>query len=147
MSEPIMKFQIEVDESAVSELRCASGAVAMIPFRGRVESALFTGEILPGGVDVQIENAAGLRNMCAKYMFRGTDCAGQSCCLFVENNGWLNGTEKPGEVLRAYPRLMTDSKTLGEYFSQARFRSEVRAEASGLEIWIYDTVKEKEGQA
>lgn len=147
MSEPIMKFRIEVDESGLTEMKCDYGAVAFIPFTGRVRSELFTGEILPGGVDVQVENPAGLRNMCAKYIFRGKDCAGEDCLLFVENNGWLNGTEQPGGVLRAYPRFMTDSKALGGYLSQARFRSEVRMEASGLEIWIYDEVKEREERA
>lgn len=65
----------------------------MIPFTGHVKSEIFTGEIVPGGVDVQIENAAGNRNMCAKYMFRGTDKEGKECSLFVENNGYVSRTE------------------------------------------------------
>ena len=70
-SKPIMIFQIFADDSQVSNLECPYGAVTMIPFTGKVESDLFTGEILPGACDVQIENPALSRNMCAKYMFEG----------------------------------------------------------------------------
>ena len=69
----IMQIQIFIDNSRISSLEGRYGKVTMIPFTGHVKSEIFTGEIVPGGVDVQIENAAGNRNMCAKYMFRGTD--------------------------------------------------------------------------
>ena len=53
-AEPIMIFKVYVDSSDVSNLECSYGAVTMIPFRATVESELFTGETLPGAVDVQI---------------------------------------------------------------------------------------------
>lgn len=147
MSEAIMKFEIDVDPQAITELKSEYGAVSIIPFTGRVRSALFSGEIRPGGTDVQIENPAGLRRLCAKYIFQGKDYTGQDCLLFVENVGFLTGEEKPGAVLRACPRFLTDSRALGEYFSQARFRSELHAETGRLEIWVFDVLREKEEQA
>ena len=70
-AKPIMIFKVYADNKDVSNLECPYGAVTMIPFRATVESELFTGETLPGAVDVQIENPGMSRNMCAKYMSRG----------------------------------------------------------------------------
>ena len=80
--------------------------------------------------------------MCAKYMFRGKDCAGNECCLFVENNGYLAEVMRNDPFFHAYPRFMTDSPVLGEYLSQQRFRSEVQGCDWGVEIRIYDVLKE-----
>ena len=102
---------------------------------------LFTGRTLPGACDVQVENPAGSRNMCAKYMFQGTDSAGNECRLFVENNGYLAEVMRHDPFFHAYPRFMTDSPVLGEYLSQQRFRSEVQGREWGVEIRIYDVLK------
>ncbi|MCD7883647.1 MAG: DUF3237 family protein [Lachnospiraceae bacterium] len=89
MDKLIMKFQIFIDNSKVSDMSGPYGAATFIPFTGKVESELFTGEILPGAADIQVENPAGCRHMCAEYMFRGKDSAGKDCYLFVENNGYF----------------------------------------------------------
>ena len=123
-------------------MRCPYGAISIFPFTGRVCSPLFSGETRPGAVDVQEENPAGLRRLDARYIFEGTDSAGLPCLLYVENVGVLTGYEKPGEVLCAYPRFMTDSATLGPYLSQARFRSELHLGSGELEIWVYDVIDE-----
>jgi hypothetical protein len=57
---PIMIFKVYADNKGVSNLECPYGAVTMIPFHATVESELFTGETLPGAVDVQIENPGPL---------------------------------------------------------------------------------------
>ena len=142
MAEPILRFQIFADASQVSNLECKYGAVTMIPFTGKVESDLFTGEILPGACDVQIENPALSRNMCAKYMFAGIDREGNKCMLFVENNGYLAPVMRGDPWLPACPRFLTDSPVLGEYLCQQRFRSEVQGTDWGVEIRIYDVLKE-----
>lgn len=116
------------------------GAVTIIPFTGKVESELFTGEILPGAADVQVENVAGSRNMCAKYMFRGKDSAGAKCHLFVENNGYFTAANKADPYFNACPRFITDSPLLGEYLCQGRFRSEVQGRDWGVEIRIIDVL-------
>ena len=83
MSKPIMEFNIFIDSTQSSHMESPYGQVAFIPFTGKVESDLFTGEILPGGCDVQVENPAGVRHMCARYMFKGTDSEGKTVKDYV----------------------------------------------------------------
>ena len=141
MSEPIMIFKVYADAKDCSDMTCPYGGVTFIPFTATVESELFTDRTLPGACDVQVENPAGSRNMCAKYMFQGTDSAGNECRLFVENNGYLAEVMRHDPFFHAYPRFMTDSPVLGEYLSQQRFRSEVQGCEWGVEIRIYDVLK------
>ena len=143
MDKLIMKFQILIDDSQTSNMEGPYGAVTFIPFTGKVESELFTGEILPGAADIQVENPAGSRNMCAKYMFRGQDSSGADCYLFVENNGYFTKSNKDDVYLNAYPRFITDSCILGKYLCQARFRSEVHGRDGGVEIRIFDVLEEE----
>lgn len=140
MDKKIMTFQIFIDDSQVSNMEGPYGAVSIIPFTGKVESDIFTGEILPGAVDVQVENVAGSRNMCAKYMFRGRDGKGMECHLFVENNGYFSAENKNAPYFNACPQFITDSEALGEYLCQKRFRSEVQGTDGGIEIRIYDVL-------
>lgn len=112
----------------------------MIPFSGRVESELFTGEILPGATDVQVENPAGSRNMCAKYIFMGKDQEGNACHLFVENNACFTQANRNDVFFNACPEFITDSPVLGACPCQTRFRSEVQSVDSGIEIRIYDVL-------
>lgn len=140
MDKQIMRFQIYADESQVSNMEGPYGCVTIIPFTGKVESELFTGEILPGAADVQVETHDRVRNMCAKYMFKGKDQEGNDCKLFVENNGYLQPVNRQDSHLNAVPRFLTDSEVLGKYLCQERFRSEVQAMDWGLEIRIYDVL-------
>ena len=137
---PVMVFEISVDPAEITEMSCAYGSISMLPFHGKVQSELFTGETLPGAVDVQQENAAGIRNMSARYAFRGHDSAGNPCTLFVDNEGWFRGSEKHDPVLHTCPSFLTDSPVLGDYLCRRRFRGEVRAAACGVEIWIFDVL-------
>ena len=139
--EPIMKFEVSINKADCSDLVCKYGSVTFIPFTATVDSELFCGTTVPGGCDIQVENLAGSRHMCARYMFRGTDCEGNACSLFVDNNGYLNETMRGGPFIPAYPRFMTDSPVLGEYFSQQRFRSEVHGREGGVEIRIVDVLR------
>lgn len=138
MEKLIMTFQIFADDSQVSDLNGPYGGVTFIPFTGKVESELFTGEILPGGVDVQVETPDKVRNMCAKYMFQGKDSEENDCKLYVENNGYLQPVNCQDPHFNAVPRFITDSPLLGAYLCQQRFRSEVQGMDWGVEIRIYD---------
>lgn len=140
METAIMEFDIVIDSAEINSLESPCGSVTFIPFTGSVTSDLFTGTVLPGAADVQVENAAGCRNMCAKYMFLGTDTDGRECRLFVENNGWFNKGNSDS-VVSACPRFLSDSPKLSAYLSQPHFRSEVHGNDHGVTIKIFDTMK------
>lgn len=138
MSDPIMIFEVSIDSKDVTQMNCPYGSISILPFHAKVTSELFTGETLPGAVDVQQENAAGIRNMSARYAFRGIDSEGNPCTLFVDNEAWFSGSRKHEPVIHACPRFLTDSPALGPYLCQNRFRAEVRSAPCGVEIWVYD---------
>jgi hypothetical protein len=117
------------------------GNVKIIPFGGWVKSELFSGTMLPGGADVQVTNASGIRHMCAQYMFEGIDHTGEACKLFVSNNGYFEPGSKP-KPFHTCPTMMTDSEALSEYLHQARFRAEGKREEDGLHIRIFDVLQE-----
>ena len=144
MAEPIMIFKVYAKPEDCTSMECPYGAVTFIPFTATVESDLFTGTTVPGAVDVQVENPAMSRNMCAKYMFKGQDKEGNDCYLFVENNGYLAPVMRNDPFFHAYPYFLTDSPVLGEYLCQRRFRSEVQGREWGVEIRVYDVLSEKE---
>lgn len=142
MEKLVFDFQIHTDDSQVSELRATNGIVLMIPFGGHVESELFTGNILPGGIDVQVENAARIRHMCARYMFEGVDYTGTPCRLFVDNNGYFEPNTRNFNPFRTCPTFMTDSKALAPYLEGAHFRAEGHIKEDGLHILVFDTREE-----
>lgn len=138
-TKPVMSFEIHADPEEITEMECPYGSVSIIPFHAKVDSELFCGETLPGAADVQQENAAGLRRMSARYAFRGTDCNGNACTLFVENEGWFRGEEKHSNVIHTFPLMLCDSPVIGDYLARRRFRGEVVNENGKTEIRIYDT--------
>ena len=137
-NEPIMIFRASIEPGDITQVKCGSNSVTMIPFRAKVDSPLFTGETLPGAVDVQQENAAGIRSLCARYAFRGKDREGNPCTLFVENRGWVQTRQKQDSALHTCPRFLTDSPALAPYLSQPRFRAEVHGTEGGVDIWVFD---------
>ena len=139
---PIMEFIVRLDRENISRMETAAEKITMLPFTGYVESELFTGRILPGGVDVQITNAAGIRHMCARYMFEGTDSAGKPCRLFVDNNGYFEPNREPAPFFSTCPTFYTDSEELGKYLHQRRFRAEGHGTKEGVNILIFDVEKE-----
>ncbi len=135
---PIMIFHIVCDWEGTSDMSLSNGGhVTIIPFGGYVESELFTGRILPGAADVQVTNAAGVKHMCAKYMFEGQDAKGNACHLYVENNGYFPKGEV-GDPFDATPTFKTDSKELESYLMGEHFRAEGHGRPEGPDIYIYD---------
>lgn len=82
--------------------------VVMLSFTGECESVLFTGKILPGGVDTQRIEKDGRCFLSARYALSGADSAGKPCKLFIENVG----LSMPGEEMRTCPTIRTDSEVL-----------------------------------
>lgn len=137
----IMEIRVVIDRSKISEMDCSNGHVKIIPFTGFVESELFTGHILPGGADVQVTNAAGVRHMCAQYMLAGTDSQGNPCHIFVANNAYFERDHRP-KPFEACPTFMTDSPVLAPYLQGAHFRAEGHSSPEGVNIRIFDIDKE-----
>lgn len=137
MSKLIMDFRVTVRSEECSRITCDTGAAAIIPFDATVESALFTGKTLPGAADVQVTNAAGIRHMCAQYMFEGTDFNGEPCKLFVCNNGFFEPNSRP-HTFHTCPTFLTNSEVLGEYLHKAAFRAEGISDDECLHIRIFD---------
>lgn len=144
MSKAVMDFHVFVRREECSRLSCETGSAAIIPFDATVESELFTGKTLPGAADVQVTNAAGIRHMCAQYMFEGVDSDGEPCKLFVCNEGFFEPNSRP-RPFHACPRFLTDSKALSAYLHQDRFRAEGVTEDDCLHIRIYDVLQDNEG--
>lgn len=141
MSKLIMDFHVTVRREECSHLDCETGRAVIIPFDATVKSELFTGKTLPGAADVQVTNAAGIRHMCAKYMFEGVDYTGTPCKLFVCNDGFFEPNSRP-RPFHACPHFMTDSCTLADYLHQEIFRAEGIQEDDCLHIRIYDVSRE-----
>lgn len=141
MSKMIMDFRVTVRSEECSRITCATGTAAIIPFDAEVESELFTGKTLPGAADVQVTNAAGIRHMCAQYMFEGVDFNGVPCKLFVRNDGFFEPDSRP-RPFHTCPTFLTDSEALGDYLHTARFRAEGVSDEECLHIRVFDVLKE-----
>jgi hypothetical protein len=141
MSAKIMTFHITINSSEITRLKTDTQAVTFIPFTGYTDSQYFKGEIMPGAADVQVTDASGMKHLCAKYIFKGTDAEGKPCHLFVENNGYIPETGSRKEYLEACPRFITDSQYLNEILMRPVFRSEVHSTDTGVDILIFDETK------
>lgn len=118
--DPILELIVETDPAATVELESEIGHVKMIPFKGTVKGPLFTGIIEPCGVDTQVTNQVDVRHMSARYMLTGTDCAGQPCHIYVDNNAYFTGGDRP-RPWHSKPLFMTDSKTLAPILHRNQF--------------------------
>ena len=123
-------LRIKVDLTGCEKVEGSADTAVMIPFTGRCESPLFTGDILPGGVDTQ-RVAEGRCALSARYMLEGTDSAGQQCRLFIQNEG-LNGV---GDAMQTRPVIRTDSAAL-RWLETADLTGIVEHHADHIEIVI-----------
>lgn len=126
----IMQVHVALDRDHIVELEGPAGRVKMLPFAGTVEGELFHGVVEPCGVDTQVTDQVGARNMSARYMLTGVDRAGQSCHIYVDNEGWFTGGEAP-RPFRTVPTFMTDSVELAPYLHRNCFRGEGHSTPDG----------------
>lgn len=117
----IFEVYVEIDENDISYLKGPAGEVVVIPFTGTVRGELFNGRVLSGGVDIQKVNQNGVRHMSARYMLEGVDAEGESCHIYVDNNGCFESQSLP---FRTIPTFITDSKKLAPYLHTNNFRGE-----------------------
>ncbi len=132
----IMEVFVVVDGKERSQLDTPVGSVIMIPFGGTVSGELFEGKVLPGGVDRQILDANNVKHMSARYMLEGVDHTGESCRIYVENNGYFdNDAPRPFKTI---PTFYTDSKALAPYLHTNKFRGEGHPTSAGVTIKFFE---------
>lgn len=110
--------------------------VLMIMFSGSADGKYFEGQVLPGGIDTQVIGKFGDRHtLSARYMLEGKDYTGESCKIFIENNGNFN--RKYEDILfRTYPKIITNSKAL-DFLNNDILVGEGIGTESGVDIKIY----------
>ena len=131
MSEAVLTIDVVLDD--IIGVTGSRGKAAMILFHGESSCANFKGKILPGGVDTQKEPAGEKRLLSARYILEGTDCEGEWCRIFIENNGEVAG---PGEVIKTTPVIYTDSKAL-KWLETADLSGIVEGKPGGVFITIF----------
>lgn len=132
----ILTLMVQTRPEATVEMDTGSGYVKMIPFSGTVDGEFFQGIIEPCGVDTQVTNAAGVRHMSARYMLTGKDMSGNSCHIYVENDGWFTNGERP-KPWHSVPRFQTDSLQLKTILESGIFIGEGLRLTEGLQICFY----------
>lgn len=103
----VLCLKIEMDEYV--EVHGQRGRARMICFHGEVNSELFHGKVMPGGVDTQIRETGGENRLSARYILEGTDYTGKNCRIFIENNGT---DPEQGDMIQTKPHILTDSEAL-----------------------------------
>jgi hypothetical protein len=132
----IMEIYVRIDSKEISQLEGPAGSVVLIPFSGTVSGPLFSGTVLPGGVDTQVVDVNDVRHMSARYMLDGVDHTGAKCRIYVENNGYFPKDDpKP---FRTVPTFLTDSKALAPYLHANRFRGEGNPGDDGVIIKLFE---------
>ena len=137
----IMEVYVELEPEKVVELTGPNCKVKMLPFIGTVKGEIFNGVVAPGGVDTQVTNAVGVRNMSARYMLVGKDRDGQDCHIYVDNEGWFTNGEQP-KPFTTVPTFLTDSACLAPYLHQNKFRGEGHPGEKGPTIKFFEIIED-----
>ncbi|MFD0674421.1 DUF3237 family protein [Cohnella sp. GCM10027633] len=129
-------FTVHVQIGNVSELRNRDGdSVVMILFTGHATGKYFEGIILDGGVDTQVIGKHGDRHtLSARYILKGRDHAGQSCEIYIENNGNFDKNLN-NALFRTSPKIITNSEALS-FLHHALLVGEGLSTESGVDIKI-----------
>ena len=124
--EMLMEIRVTCQEPVTVE--GANRKIVMIPFTGEASGPYFTGSVIGTGVDTQKIEKDDSIMLSARYMLEGTDCAGNACRVFVENQGnWTIGFT---------PSVVTDSPLLAEW-EEADLRATVEGIPGGVMVSVY----------
>ena len=132
----VMRVHVCIKSDDNRILTCKKGQITMIPFTGTVEGTIFNGIVCPGGCDVQLENNAQVRHMCARYMLEGKDSDGEPARIYIENNGWFTDGIFP-QPFTAVPVFYTDSEKLAAFFDENEFIAKGYPGENGPDICFY----------
>ncbi len=102
-----MLLEIQVKLLPSLRVNGSTRDILMIPFTGTAGGPWFTGQVIGPGVDTQNISKDGKAALSARYMLEGTDKNGQSCRIFIENQGSFCSGFKPAVV--------TDSALLSDW--------------------------------
>ncbi len=127
------ELTIKVICTATDEVVGNTSIRRMIHFIGEADCKNFKGKILDGGVDTQ-KVYDGKTFLSARYMLEGTDFEGNTCKIFIENNG----EGKTGEELITIPSVTTDSKALA-YLETSVLNGTIEPWEKGVIIHIFRT--------
>ena len=133
--EDVFTVHVKIKKSTVLH-REDGDSVVMIAFAGDVAGRLFQGKVLDGGIDTQIiGKPGGHHTLSARYMLEGTDCTGETCLIYIENNGEMH--PEPGEALfRTHPKIITNSQALS-FLNHDLLVGEGLPTESGVDISLY----------
>ncbi len=121
-------FSVTVDNGNVETVDGNTCRVDMQYFTGSVSGKYFNGEVYKESSDVKKTYADGSTTHCARYILSGTDSAGKSCSIFIQDS-------EDGLV------LLTDSDELS-WIEKADIKSVERVNASGKKVISYMWDKE-----
>lgn len=138
----ILTVHVELDRERIAEMESHAGKVAMLPFSGTAEGEIFHGVVVPCGVDTQVTDRCGVRHMSARYMLAGKDKEGQSCHIYVDNEGWFTGGGQLPRPFQTIPTFLTDSACLAPYLHANRFRGEGHSRPDGSPDILFFEVDE-----
>ncbi len=105
----------------------STAGVFMIPFSAEAVGELFTGKTVFNGTDTQISRD-GKFSLSARYLFEGTDRAGEWCRMFIEN--------VRTSLDRCTPTIITDSRELA-FLETAELSSSVECVENGVIVRIF----------
>lgn len=132
-TELVFKVKIFLDE--IKEVRGTTRCGRMIFFHGKIDSALFKGEIVNAGVDFQLETKEHFM-LSARYLLEGRDASGRSCSLLIQNEAREDADNMPRDLITK-PQIITDSEQLAWLEEASLFGKIENVGKDELEILIF----------
>ena len=105
MDELLLEIKVAIEEPL--KVAGSEKTIVMIPFTAEASGPSFTGRVIGPGVDTQTIGQDGKAFLSARYMLEGTDAVGNSCRIFIQNQGNF----ETGLV----PTVVTDSPLLMDW--------------------------------
>ena len=137
MKKLVLTVHFELEENETTVMANASGGgVKIRPLHGYAIGGLFRGTIGANSVNIQIVSENGVRRMNAHFVLVGKDTHGVPSRIYVENDGWFNGSI--ANKFRTSPTLLSDNPSLASYFGARTFIGEGVHTDSGVEMRFFE---------
>lgn len=128
MKKEVLTISVQITNT--QEVKGHGGSALMLLFTGTCDCALFTGTILPGAVDTQVEKYGQVRSLCARYILEGKDYSGKKCRVFIENNAEVKNH------MITKPKIYTDSDAL-QFLENECLTGTITPDTNGVIIHIF----------